>query len=103
MSGHHWYPTYWNQEAPPGRPMFMYWQFDKGRHAITPQVDPLRSDLPLGDLFPQVRGGIEEPGIAFYRPVPHNEWYEFDMREQRWFDHPQERNIQYAQLTRDQA
>eukprot|EP00931_Biecheleriopsis_adriatica_P062253 TRINITY_DN37498_c0_g2_i2.p1 TRINITY_DN37498_c0_g2~~TRINITY_DN37498_c0_g2_i2.p1 ORF type:complete len:395 (+),score=83.11 TRINITY_DN37498_c0_g2_i2:24-1187(+) len=96
-SGSNMYKTYWKIESE--RPYFMYWQENKGRHAITPQFDNARADLLHGNLFPQVQNGVEEPGLAFYRPMPNNEWLEYDFDSRRWVSHPQERNIYYAPLT----
>jgi len=72
----------------------MYWQEGKARHAITPRFDRERSDP---DLFPAVAGGLEEPGLAFYRPVQ-NEWFEYDLDARCWFTHPSHQNIQYTPL-----
>lgn len=57
----------------------------------------------MGDLFPLVAQGLCEYGTAFYRPMPHNEWMEYDLVLQRWFVHPKYRNIEYIPLTEDQV
>merc|ERR1711879_969566 len=93
--------TYWNQESDGHRPYFMYWQPWKGRHAITPQMDFGRQEDP--DLFPEIACGQIDPGAAFYRPMPHNEWVEFDFRQRCWFKHPPHANIKYTPLAQHEV
>eukprot|EP00928_Gymnodinium_smaydae_P081194 TRINITY_DN64754_c0_g1_i1.p1 TRINITY_DN64754_c0_g1~~TRINITY_DN64754_c0_g1_i1.p1 ORF type:complete len:350 (+),score=20.34 TRINITY_DN64754_c0_g1_i1:99-1148(+) len=100
LSGRNRYPTYWNSESSHERPFFMYWQENKGRHAITPRFDRSRRDLPSNDLFVAVADGHEQPGLAFYRPCQ-NEWYEYDLTAQQWIPHPQNQNILYVPHTRE--